>query len=107
MNLEQLYNNTLEFLVQCIRSQLGADESEIVAIQDRENKAYLYFDSGQLIFSLEGLYQQFAVENKVTYNQFRRMLYSSSLNQDLSVYHAKITNHLSDEGIHLFRLSTM
>lgn len=107
MTLEQIYDSTLRFFVECINKPQSTNDKEKIVTQHDDYRAFLYFDNGQLIFSIEGLYQHLAVAPYFTYNQYRRMLYSSELNKDLSACQAKIVNHSSDHDVHLFCLATL
>lgn len=56
-------------------------------------EANLYFDRGELIFSLFGLHQALSLQRgfpSLSYAEFRQRLYASRLNSDLAEMGAKI-----------------
>jgi len=108
MNLEQIYQQTLMFFINNINNKQLPELEDKILIQE-EHKAYIYHEAQQLIFTIEGLYHYLNVVKYFTYNQYRRMLYSSELNKDLSAYQVKIINHQTDgtNDIHFFSLVGM
>ena len=106
MNIEQVYEKTRVFLIRS-QNELSSVQSTVNLLQsDDARKAYLYFDDEQLVFSIEGLYHYLNIAEYLTYNQYRRMLYSSELNKDLSAHQTKIVNHRIDcaENVNIFTL---
>jgi hypothetical protein len=58
-----------------------------------DTQANLYFDEGELVFSLLGLHQALSLQRgfpALGYAEFRRRLYASRLNSDLAEIGAKI-----------------
>jgi len=109
MNLEQTYHQTLMFFIGKLNNKQLLELGDKILIQDEEHKAYIYYEAQQLIFTIEGLYHYLNVAKYFTYNQYRRMLYSSELNKDLSVHQVKIINHQTGakSDIHFFSLVGM
>ncbi|NQZ23038.1 MAG: hypothetical protein HRT53_13400 [Colwellia sp.] len=109
MNIEQVYEKTLIFIVGSLNKSQTLQLMVNTLKDENDKKAYLYFDGEQLIFSIEGLYQYLNIKDHFTYNQYRRMLYSSELNKELSAHKVKIVNHLTGltKNAHLFTLVSM
>ena len=109
MNIEQVYDKTLIFIVGSLNKSQTLQWMVNTLKDENDKKAYLYFDGEQLIFSIEGLYQYLNIEDYFTYNQYRRMLYNSELNKDLSAHKVKIVNYRTDitKYAHLFTLVPM
>ena len=109
MNIEQVYQKTLTFFVRSINESSFEQSKVDCLLGDNAQKSYLYFDDKQLIFSIEALYQHLNIAEFFTYNQYRRMLYSSELNKELSAHQAKIVNHRIEgaDNVNLFTLVTI
>ena len=57
-----------------------------------KNSHYQLLDDS-FVFSLSALYQQLNFTNAPSYNQYRRMIFASSLNLDLLPHHLKVISH--------------
>jgi len=106
MNIEQIYEKTLSFFVHILDQQQVDKLSIDVLLSNDTQKAYLYFEDDKLVFSIEGLYHYLKIAEYCTYNQYRRMLYNSNLNLDLSPHKSKIINHQTSVSgnVNLFSL---
>ena len=109
MNTEIIYSEMLDFFIQWLdRGYLESKEKDIF-IQSKPSKAYLCSHEGQLVFSLEGLYQHLKFTEHLTFNQFRKLIFHSELNKDLATYHVKVINYQQNENdelefFHLYNL---
>lgn len=92
-----MYSDVLAFFIDVIETKSKTLEAV------RQSSHTIYFKDEQLIFSLKGLYLFLNGAEKMTFLEFKKMLYSSRLNQQLKthlgqvkVYHstAKIDSSL-------------
>ena len=67
--------------------------STVLFDRDVYQQADYYICDEQLTFSLAALYAQVKTAETISYNQYRRMIFSSSLNQDLLPYQLKVISH--------------
>ncbi len=78
-----------------------SQRDEVLAGMISRSKATLYIDKGMLVFSLEGLYQFLADDInaqyfepfclfEVSFQQFKKQVYQSRLNQQLASYKIKV-----------------
>ena len=64
-----------------------------VLVEHRVSETHYYVHDGQFTFSLAAIYHQIKTVETISYNQYRRMIFSSSLNQDLIPYQLKVISH--------------
>jgi len=79
-----MYSKVFSFFT----SILEANPDTCQAVEHSE--ACIYFERGDLVFSLEGLHQFLVGSSGITYQAFRKMLYASTLNQDLAELGGKV-----------------
>jgi|GEM_PF-2633928 len=82
--LSQMYRDTLELLIRLFEQQ--AEASPLA------NPHYQRTEQG-FIFSLTAIYQQITSSSDPTFNQYRRMVFASRLNQDLLPHRLQVVSH--------------
>lgn len=94
---KKMYWKTLEFFTKILNDhQNDSDSIANILTKNAKTHEYIFVDDGKLIFSIEGLYHHLKYPSCLSYNQYRRMLYTSQLNLELKKRHLIIINYNND-----------
>ncbi|MEZ5523661.1 MAG: hypothetical protein R3E62_01655 [Pseudomonadales bacterium] len=98
-----------QHLFNLFRCFLAQDDSILNLI--KASHGDIFVEEGRLVFSLHALHELFnqTCKEKISYQDFQRQLYQSTLNQDLKAYDAQVMVHHSTGKVEtsLYRLERL
>ena len=85
-----------KILISFFLGVLQQDKVTLSLIPERDHSIYIDESNAQLIFTIKGLHEIINIKNNISYNEFKRYLYSGSINETLRSLEGKIETHISN-----------
>jgi len=82
--LVAMYSGTIELMINALSCN---------NLINNKNKPHYQIVDGQLVFSLAAIYQKIVQADAPSFNQYRRMIFASSLNRDLLSHQLKVISY--------------
>ncbi|VAW62466.1 hypothetical protein MNBD_GAMMA09-3729 [hydrothermal vent metagenome] len=87
------------FLISFFHGVLQQDNTALSLIPKNDNSIYIDDSNTQLIFTITGLHEIIRTNKNISYKEFKKFLYSGSINEKLNDIGGKIEIHTSNGKI--------